>query len=173
MQSTTNSTDIINELLSKKVKLDLSTITFNEILEKFESLGIHTKFLYKVTTPHSLFFINKHETSFLPSNNVADKTYDEMNQYETLDFNDFLKIIGLNKNIITSEDLADFVVKSSPGTSNFFHFNTSDGIYSFRKNEIFRYLYNDNKLSIYLNNSDEAVFQLNEEGYSRFRNEML
>jgi hypothetical protein len=170
---------LIDKLTGTKFLFNKELISYPDLVKLLQDTGFTTKFIQKPITDnlevHSLYIKPELEIAYLAQSANADKYYETAGYscvaFEEFELQDVLDILGYKQPVkeVKTEDLC---IKGSSEMSKFFHFNTSVGIYSFRKNEILRFLYSEFKFTIYLKNNDQFSFELAEGEYLTFRNAM-
>ena len=111
------SIELFNKLMNKKVKID-SRITLESIIDSLKSVGMHTAYLERQKTVHSIFFISENETSFLPIKEISDREFND-SSLEEISIDEFISILGISSKLDKKNNLSlDNILDKKPSFLN-------------------------------------------------------
>lgn len=159
--------EIFNKLMNKKVKID-SRITLESIIDSLKSVGMHTAYLERQKTVHSIFFISENETSFLPIKDISDREFNE-SSLEEISIDEFINILNLEDSIVTEQSnigLDDLLKIKRP---SFLNWKNGETQAVMNIDKIVYASYKDNIISVHM--TDGYIVNINNvdaESYEKF-----
>lgn len=162
--------ELFNKLMNKKVKID-SRITLESIIDSLKSVGMHTAYLERQKTVHSIFFISENETSFLPLKDISDSEF-KHSPLEEIDVEEFIDILGMTSKLNKKDDLGlDNLLNKKP---SFLNWDNGEVQAVMNIYKIVYASYKDNIISVHM--TDGYIVNINnidDEDYEKFCNNLM